>query len=96
MAKLGLSWAPMKHKPRTFAAHRHEHLPNFLIKLNSSTKEINKGNRRELLFVFTDESYIHQNHQLGKTYLSKREQKEGVDKKEKQGMAVGNLRTSTI
>ena len=83
MTKLGLSWAPVKHKPRMFAAHRHEHLRNFLIKLNSYTKEINEGNRFELLFVFTDESYIHQNHQLGKTYLSKRQQKEGVDKKRK-------------
>ena len=65
MTKLGLSWAPIKHKPRTFAAHRHGHLRNFLIKLNSYTKEINEGNSRELLFVYTDESYIHQNHQLG-------------------------------
>ena len=83
MTKLGLSWAPIKHKPRTFAAHRHEHLRNFLIKLDSYTKEINEGNSRELLFVYTDESYIHQNHQMGKTYLNKHEQKEGVDKKKK-------------
>ena len=36
-----------------------------------------------MLFVYTDESYIHQNHQMGKPYLTKSEQKEGVDKKKK-------------
>ena len=54
MARLGLSWAPVKHKPHTHTAHRHEHLQNFLIKLDSYTKEINEGNSCDLLFVFTD------------------------------------------
>ena len=83
MTRLGLSWAPIKYKPRTFAAHRHEHLRNYLIKLDAYTKEIKDGNKRELMFVFTDESYIHQNHQGGKTYLSQTQQKEGIDKKKK-------------
>ena len=35
------------------------------------------------MFVYTDESYIHQNHQSTRTYLSKEQKKDGVDKKKK-------------
>ena len=81
MEKLGLTWAPIKFKPRTFAAHRHEHLRNFLISLDRYTKEINNGNERGLVFVYTDESYIHQNHQSKCTYLSDEQRKEGINQK---------------
>ena len=81
MEKLGLTWAPIKFKPRTFAAHRHEHLRNFLISLDRYTKEINNGNERGLVFVYTDESYIHQNNQSKCTYLSDKQRKEGIDRK---------------
>ena len=39
------------------------------------------GNKRELGFIYTNESYIHQIHQSTMTYLSKNQKKEGIDKK---------------
>ena len=65
MKTLGLSWAPLKSKPRTFASHRHENLRNYLIELDKYVRHINNGNQEKYTFVFTDESYIHQNHSSG-------------------------------
>ena len=83
LSRLGFTWTPMKFKPRTFAAHRHEALRNFLIKLDAYVKELRNGNERELVFVFTDESFIHQNHKKSKSYLSSKEKKTELIKERK-------------
>lgn len=85
LQRLGLTWAPIKAKPRTFAAHRHENLRNFLIKLDSYVKEMERGNERGLVFVFTDESYIHQNHRGECSYLTADEKNNGMDRKRSKG-----------
>ena len=85
MKTLGLSWAPLKSKPRTFASHRHENLRNYLIELDKYVRHINNGNQEKYTFVFTDESYIHQNHSSGKSYLTLDQRKNGVNKKTSKG-----------
>ena len=87
LKRLGLEWSYIKPKPRTFASHRHEHLRNYLIQLDSYMKEMKAGNERGLVFVFTDESYIHQNHKSNMSYLNKDQCKNGVDRKKAKAVA---------
>ena len=62
-----------------------EILHNFLVDLDTYIKKIESGNEEGLIFVFMDESYIHQNHCMNKTYLSQDQWKNGVSKKLNKG-----------
>ena len=83
-SSIGLSWAPIKSKPRTFAAHRHEHLRDYLIKLDEYEKKKQNGDE-SFIMVYMDESYIYQNHQQKNSYLSIDQKKNGMEKKLKKG-----------
>ncbi len=62
MKRLGLSWRKVKPKARTFGAYRNEAIRDYLIDLDKYTREIANGNEKGLVFVFMDESYVHDNH----------------------------------
>ena len=56
-----------------------------MVQLDEYLKHIKAGNEDNLKFVFTDESYIHQNHQIKNSYLNKDERENGCDKKLSKG-----------
>jgi hypothetical protein len=68
MKKLGLSWRPSKPKARTLGAYQLEAIQKYLIKLDEFVKEMESGNPHDLVFVFTDESYIHPTHSVSSSY----------------------------
>ena len=85
MKMLGKQWHPIKPKKRTFSSQHQLALRAFLIKLDAYIKHINAGNTEKLVFVFTDESYIHQLHTAKFSYLSKEERTDGSDRKTGKG-----------
>ena len=68
MALLGRTWVPIRPNRQTFAAHHHDALRKYLIKLDAYMNHMAVGNKEGLVFVFMDESYIHQNHSHRRTY----------------------------
>jgi hypothetical protein len=68
---LGLNWRPTKPRARTLGAFRLEAIRNYLIKLDAYIREIeSSSNPRNCVFVFTDESYIHNTHGSKHSYFS--------------------------
>ena len=71
--EMGLQWAPTKPLKRTIASYRREAVHNFLISLDKYVREMEaqqkEGKVSEKIFVFTDESYVHQGHAFLHSYL---------------------------
>lgn len=70
---MGMSWKLMKGKKMTFRSQHNLVLCKFLIQLKLFIKE----QREEYVLVFTDESYIHQNHKSKSCYQTQQQAKEG-------------------
>lgn len=67
--KLGLTYAPIKHKKRTVGAYRMDLLRDYLISFNNLyARWIVDPINCDFVFVFTDESYIHKGERNAKTY----------------------------
>ena len=79
MRQIGKTWAPVRPKRRTLAAQHHEALRNFLITLDKLEKMKADGNSENVVYVFMDESYVHENHQSKYSYLTKDEVDNGTD-----------------
>jgi hypothetical protein len=67
---LGLSWSKIKPKKKTLDAYRLKAIPDFLIESDLVYKSILSGDS-DFVYVFTDESYVHQGHAMDHTYLPK-------------------------
>jgi hypothetical protein len=68
--KLGLTWRPIKLQKRNIGAYRMDLLREFLISLDNLYKNWSDDpENSENVSVFTDESYIHQNHSCSNSYL---------------------------
>ena len=75
---LGLSWAPMKPKKRTFADHHSQTLRKYLILLDHYIKEEREeGENWDYVWIFMDESYIHQNHKSQFSYQTAEQKQDG-------------------
>ena len=96
MKRIGRNWAPIKAKKRTFSAQHHEALRDYLIQLDGLVRSIDSGNKEDIVLVFTDESYVNQNHQAQFTYLSKEERTSGVDKNTGKGKRLIILHAITV
>lgn len=70
--KMGLTWQPIRSKKKNIGMYRMDSLRDFLIELDKYYKEWIKGpEESEKIFVFADESYVHQGHSYDKSYLKK-------------------------
>jgi hypothetical protein len=56
---------------RTLGSFRLKAIREFLISLDKYMHAIENGNQDGLVFVFTDESYVHNTHALDHSYLQK-------------------------
>ena len=70
MKLLDQTWHPVRQKKRTFSFHHHTNLRDYLILLNSYINHINEGTEKKYVFVFSDESYIHQSHISKYSYIT--------------------------
>jgi hypothetical protein len=70
MRLLGLNWKPTKPRARTLGAFRLEDIRKYLIQLDRYVKEIESGNPNNYVFVFTDESYVHDTHCQHNSYFA--------------------------
>jgi hypothetical protein len=66
---LGLSWSKVKPQMRTLGSFRLKAIREFLISLDKYVRAIENGNQDGMVFVFTDESYVHNTHALDHSYL---------------------------
>lgn len=62
MKRLELSWRPMKRRNKKGNAFRPERIREFIIDYNEVHCHIRDGNEKKYVFVYIDESYVHQNH----------------------------------
>lgn len=96
IAKLGLSWTPIKSAKRTFSSHRKKAIRDYLIALNRYVKGIENGTS-DCVFVFTDESYININHGQKRSYLPKNQQDENtITRKSGRGRRLIMLHAITV
>jgi transposase len=70
LCALGLSWSKIKPKKKTLKAYRLIAIQDFLIQQDLVDKSILSGNL-DFVYVFTEESYMHQSHAMDHTYLPK-------------------------
>ena len=76
--KMGLTWAPMKAKKRTYNDIHKKTLRDYLITLDKYTKEeAEQGENWDYVWVFMDESYIHQNHNCKYSYQTEQQKQDG-------------------
>jgi len=68
--RLGLSWQPCKSKKRRVGEYRMDAIRDYLIELDRLQKEMDADPNCKFVFVFTDESFIHQNHASQFSFLS--------------------------
>jgi hypothetical protein len=69
--QIGLTWRPVKYQKRTMGAYRMDALRDFLIKLNDYYADYINNPDSPYVFVFTDESYVHQTHAQKHTWGGK-------------------------
>jgi transposase len=70
LCALGLSWSKIKPKKKTLKAYRLKAIRDFLIQHDLVYKSILSGDS-DYVYVFTDESYVHQSYALDHSYLPK-------------------------
>lgn len=70
MKRLGLQWQAIKPVKKTLNAYRLKAIRDFIIGLDKIHTAITNGNEEAYVFVFTDESYIHNSHAIKVSYLS--------------------------
>ena len=70
VAKLGLSWKPIKTRKRSVGAYHMDLLRDYLIRFDKLYSEfILLKEDCEFIFVYTDETYIHRTHAHKMIYL---------------------------
>ena len=67
MKKLGLHYQPLKARRRNMNSFRPERIREYIIGYDKIKRKITSGEK--WVFVFTDESYIHENHHTEKSYF---------------------------
>jgi len=80
--RLGLSWQPVKSKKRRVGEYRMDAIRDYLIGLDKLVKEKALDPDSKIIFVFTDESFIHQNHSSRFSFLG---QDKGINKSSGKG-----------
>ena len=81
METMGLTWSPFHPtRKRSVASHRRKALRDFLVGLDKVVRE-QEQEGGEKIFVFTNESYVHQQHSYGFSYLRGGKQVETNEKK---------------
>lgn len=71
LKELGLSWSKVKPQKRTLSSFRLKAIRDYLIEFSNHVQEIENGNPNDYVFVFQDESYIHNTHAGGYSYVQK-------------------------
>lgn len=71
LRRLGLDWRKTKPKRKTFSSYRRSSVREYLVSLDQYTKHINSGNDKGYVLVYTDESYVHKSHNVGRSYTIK-------------------------
>jgi transposase len=68
--KLGLTWMKVRPKRRTLNAFRRTSIRDFLIKFDEYYRHIRDDNPKGYVFVYLDESYVHQTHAGSYSYCT--------------------------
>ena len=80
---LGLSWSKVKPQKRTLSSFRLKAIRDYLIEFSNYVQEMENGNPNDYVFVFQDESYIHNTHAGGYSYVQKGQ--ENIGRKSSKG-----------
>jgi hypothetical protein len=80
---LGLSWSKVKPQKRTLSSFRLKAIRDYLIEFSNCVQEMENGNPNDYVFVFQDESYIHNTHAGGYSYVQKGQ--ENIGRKSSKG-----------
>ena len=67
MKKLGLRYKPVQSRRRNMNTFRPERIREYLIEYDKTQREIDNG--KDWVFVYTDESYVHQSHSTTNSYF---------------------------
>jgi hypothetical protein len=75
LSRLGLSWRKVKPKKRTLGSYRKDAIRDFLIGYDKHYRDPN------VIFVYTDESYIHAGHGVANSYCNEHSEVIGSNSK---------------
>jgi transposase len=90
---LGLSWSKVKPQKRTLGSFRNKAIRDYLIEFSTYLQEIENGNPNDYVFVFEDESYVHNTHAAEYSYV--REGENNIGRKSSKGKRLVILHAIT-